>query len=101
MIRLDSELSEEIEDSVGVRLGLVLSFFAVVVDAVTEFAREGALSELVYADNLVLMSETIEGLRNKFAKLNATFESKGFKVNLGKTMAMVNGGILSLYNTGN
>ena len=39
--------------------------FTVVVDVVTEFAREGALSELLYADDLVLMSETIEGLRNK------------------------------------
>ena len=35
--------------------------FAVVVDVVTEFAREGVLSELLYADDLVLMSETIEG----------------------------------------
>ena len=34
--------------------------FVVVVDVVTEFAREGALSELLYADDLVLMSETIE-----------------------------------------
>ena len=40
--------------------------FAVVVDVVTEFAREGALCELLYANDLVLMSETIEGLRNKF-----------------------------------
>ena len=66
--------------------GSVLSpFFAVVVDVVTEFAREGALSELLYADDLVLMSETIEGLRNKFLKWKEAFESKGLKVNLGKT----------------
>ena len=39
-----------------------------VVDVVTEFAREGMLSELLYADDSVLMSETIEGLRNKFLK---------------------------------
>ena len=29
---------------------------------------EGALSELLYADDLVLISEIIEGLRNKFLK---------------------------------
>ena len=34
------------------------------VDVVTEFAREGALSELLYADDLVQISETIDGLRN-------------------------------------
>ena len=33
--------------------------YALVVDAVTEFAREGALGELLYSDDLVLMSEMI------------------------------------------
>ena len=42
--------------------------FTVVVDVVTEFAREGALGELLYAEDIVLMSETIEELRNKFIK---------------------------------
>ena len=41
-----------------------LFFFAVIVDVVTEFAREGALSELLHADDLVLISETIEGLKD-------------------------------------
>ena len=34
--------------------------FSVVVDVVTEFDREGALSELLYADDLILMSDIIE-----------------------------------------
>ena len=55
---------------------------------------EGALRELLYADDLVLMSETIEGLRNKFLKWKEAFEIKGLKVNLGKTKAMVSGGII-------
>ena len=48
--------------------GSVLSpfLFAVVMDVVIDFAREGVLCELQYADDLVLMSETIKGLRNKF-----------------------------------
>ena len=54
----------QIEAKVGMDQGPVLSpfLFAVVVDVVTEFAREGALSELLYADDIVLMSEVIEGL---------------------------------------
>ena len=50
----------------GMHQGSVLSpfLFAVVVDAVTEFANESALSDLLYADDIVLMSGTIEGLRN-------------------------------------
>ena len=63
-----------------------------VVD-VTEFVREGALSELLYTDDLVLMNEPIEGLRNTFLKWKEAFESKGLKANLGKTKAMVCGGI--------
>ena len=33
----------------------------------------------------MLMSETIEGLRNKFVKWKEAIESKDLKVNLGKT----------------
>ena len=64
----------------GMLQGSVLSrfIFAVVVDVVTEFARNGALSELLYADDLVLMRETIEGLRNKFLKWKESFERKTF-----------------------
>ena len=61
-VRVDCELSEEFEVNVGIYQGSVLSpfLFAVVVDVVTEFVREGALSKLLYADDLVLMSETID-----------------------------------------
>ena len=53
----------------GMHQESVLSlFFALVVDVVTEFAREGALSELLHADDLDLLSETIKGLRNKLIK---------------------------------
>ena len=55
---------------------LSLFLFAVVAD-VTEMARHGALSELLYADDLGLKSETIKGLRNMFLKWKETFESKG------------------------
>ena len=39
------------------------------------------------------MSETIDGLRNKFLKWKEAFESKGLKVTLWKTKVMVSGGI--------
>ena len=89
--RVDSKF----EVKLFVLKGSVLSsfLFAVVVDVVTEFARVAALSELLYADDLVLMSETFVGLRNMFLKWKEGFYSKGFKVNLGKTMVMVSSGI--------
>ena len=65
--RVDSELSEELEVKVGMHQGFVLLhiLFAAVVDVVIEL---GVLSELLYADDLVLMSETVERLRNMFLK---------------------------------
>ena len=69
-VRVESELSEESEVKVGMhQVSVLLPFvYAVVVDVVTEFTKEGVLSELLYADDLVLMSETIEELRKKFLK---------------------------------
>ena len=67
--------------------------FAVVVDVVTEFASLGALCEMLYAVDIVPMSETIKRLWNKFLKWKAAFERKGFKVNLGKIKVFVCGGI--------
>ena len=58
-VREDSDLSKEFEVKVGMHQGSVQSpYFAVVVDGVTEFSREGVLSEMLYADDLVQMSET-------------------------------------------
>ena len=89
---MDSELSEEFEVKVGMHHGSVLSpfLFAVVVDVVTEFAREG---ELLNADDLVLMSETSKGLVNTFLQSMEAFEGKGLKVNLWKSKVIVCGGI--------
>ena len=41
-------------------------FFVIVVDVVTENVRNGLVSEMLYTDDLVLTSETMEGWREKF-----------------------------------
>lgn len=63
--------------------------FAITVDVVTESGRQILIMEIAYADDLVLMGETMEGLRKKFWKWKDAFGSKGFKVSLGKTKVMV------------
>ena len=89
---MNSKLSEELEVKVGIH-HVTFSWFALVVDVVTEFARDGGLSELLYADHLALMSEAIKGLMDKFLKWNDAFERKGLRVNLGKTKVMVRSSI--------
>ena len=64
--------------------------FAIVVDVITESVKNGLMSEM-YADDLVLTSETMKGLREKFWKWKEVFESKGLKVSLGKTKVAVSG----------
>ena len=63
-VRVDSE---EFDVKLGMHQAVLSHFpFAIVLDVFTEFAREGVLSKLLYANDLVLMSQTIVGLRNKF-----------------------------------
>ena len=73
--------------------GSVLSplIFAIVVDVVTEHAREGLLNEILYADDLVLLSESLDDLRERFQRWRSALEDKGLKVNVGKTKMMVSG----------
>ena len=92
-VRVGSGTLEDFGVRAGIHQGSVLSplIFAFVVDVVTEHAREGLLNEIVYADDLVLMSEIIDDLRDKFQKWRSALEGKGLKVNVGKTKMMVSG----------
>ena len=55
--------------------------FAIVVDVITENSRRGVVNELLYADDLILMSETVEDLKERFWNWENALESKGLKVN--------------------
>ena len=47
--------------------------------------------EILYANDLVLMSASIESLKKKFLKWKEAFESMELKVNLKKTKLIVSG----------
>ena len=66
--------------------------FSIVLDVLSENGRKGALYELLYADDLFLMAETMEELEAQFIRWKAAFEGKGLKVNLGKTKVMESSG---------
>ena len=76
-MRMHSQESKEFEAKVCIYRGYVLSPFllAVVIDVVTELATVGSLFVLVYADDLVLMSETIKEFRSSVRKWKEVFES--------------------------
>ena len=58
--------------------------FTIVADVITENARRGVVNEVLYADELVLMSETMEDLKERLWNWKDALESKGLKVNTGK-----------------
>ena len=76
---------------VGVHQGSVCLplLFAIVVDVVTQNAGEGLMKESLYANDLVLTSETMEGLKERFLKLKSASESRRLKVNFEKMKVMV------------
>ena len=83
-VRVGYELPETFSVQVGINQGSVLSplLFAIAVDVITKNAREGLMNKIFYADELVLMSENIENLREKFLKWKEALESNGLKINL-------------------
>mgnify|MGYP007071599789 CR=1 FL=1 len=93
VVRTKNGNSEEFEVKVGVHQGSVLSplLFAVVMEALTQEVREGLPWELLYADDLVLMAESSEELKEKVMRWKECMEAKGLKMNTGKTKVMVSG----------
>ena len=90
---MGSAYSEEFDVKVGVHQESVLSplLFVIVVDVISKKARRGVVNELLYADDLVFMSETMEDLKERFWNRKDVLESNGFKVNIRKPKVMVNG----------
>ena len=71
------------------------------MDVVFSEARSGLPSELPYADDLVLMSPTMEQFGRRVADWRASLLGKGLKVNAGKFKVIVgNNGSKMIVNSG-
>ena len=91
IVRTDAGLNESFEVKVGLHQGSVLSplLFAAVMDVASSEARSGLPSELLYADDLVIMAPTMEQLGTLVADWRASLLGKALKVNTGKSKVMV------------
>ena len=87
IVRTDAGLSESVNVKDGLHQESVLSplLFAVVMDVVSN----GLPSELLYADDLVLMAPTMEQRGKRVVELRASLLDKGLKVSTGKSKVMV------------
>ena len=89
-VKVKDKASEEFEVKVGMHQGSVLSplLFTIVLDALSQNFRGGLPWKLFYADDLVLLKESEESLLEKIRKWKTGLESKGLKVNAGKTKVL-------------
>ena len=92
-VRTDAGLSESFEVKVGLHQGSVLSplLFVAVMDVVPSEARSGLPSELLYADDLIIMAPPMEKFGRWVAYWCASLLGKGLKVNAGKSKVMFGG----------
>ena len=91
VVRTDAGPSESFEVKVGLHQGSVLSplLFAAVMDVVSSKVRSGLPSEMLFADDLVIMAPRMEQLGRRVADWRASLLGKGLKVNAGKSKVMV------------
>ena len=92
------EYSEEFEVKVGVHQGSVLSplLFIVVREALSREFRSGVPWEDLYADDLVVIAESLEECVRRLLTWKEAIEKKGLRVNAGKTKIMICGTGLDL-----
>ena len=100
-VRCPGGLSESIASTIGVKQGCPLSptLFGLYIDEITDYIlRAGGAGAdmagtpvhiLLYADDIVLISETPEGLESHLSALDEFCLHRGLTVNLGKTKVMI------------
>ena len=83
----------QFELEVGLHQGSGLSpfLFTIVLDTISEECRNGLPWELLFADDLAITADSEEDLQRRWLKWQIGMESKGLKVNTGKTEVMVSG----------
>ncbi|RUS90819.1 hypothetical protein EGW08_001438 [Elysia chlorotica] len=97
-VRVGDGYSEEFEVKVGVHQGSVLSplLFIVVLEALSREFRSGVPWEDLYADDLVIIAESLEECVSRLLTWKEGMEEKGLRVNARKTKIMICGNNLDL-----
>ena len=89
-VRVNGSYSDQFDVRVGVHQGSVLSplLFIIVMEAISREFHTGCPWELLYADNLPVIVETVEELVSKIELWKSSLESYGLRVNMKKTKVM-------------
>ena len=92
-VRVSNLLSNVFNAQVGVRQGSVLShlLFVIVLEALSQEFRTSFPWELLYADDLAVLADTMDELLSELGNWKKHLEAKGLRVNMGKTKIMISG----------
>ena len=92
-VRVSNLLSNVFNVQVGVRQGSVLSplLFVIVLEALSQEFRTSFPWELLYADDLAVLADTMDELLSELGNWKKHLEAKGLRVNMGKTKIMISG----------
>ena len=95
-VRVNSCFSERFEGTVGVHQGSVLSLllFGIVMEALSCECCIGCPWELLYGDDLVIMSDDLEDLKMQLQAWRTSLETRGLRINVGKTKILGSSGEL-------
>ena len=78
-VHVNNTFIEKFGIKTGVHQGSVLSslLFVIVMGALSQNCQRGCSWELLYADDLVIMDESLDGLLNQFRAWKDSFDAKG------------------------
>ena len=91
IVRTTHDRTDEFPIKVGLHQGSGLSpfLFTVVPDVISEEFRCGLPCELLLADDRAVVTDSDEEMQRRWLGWQVGMESKGLKVNIGKTEVMV------------
>ena len=92
-VRVNNLFSDVFDVQVGVHQGSVLSplLFIIALEALSREFLTSCPWELLYADDLVLITDAMDELLSKLGNWKKHLKAKGLRVNMGKTKIMISG----------
>ena len=92
-VKVNNLFTDVFDVQAGVHQGSVLSplLSIIVLEALSREFRTSCPWELLYADDLVLIADTMDELLSKLGNWKKHLEAKGLRVNMGKTKIMISG----------
>ncbi|VFQ74839.1 unnamed protein product [Cuscuta campestris] len=89
-VRTSGGVSDSFSAGMGLHQGSALSLFlfALVMDVLTQGVQDGVPWCMLFADDIVLIDDTREGLNDKLESWRLALETKGFRISRNKTEYM-------------